>query len=88
METRTAIRVTVTFPLGKEGPDQATLTPDTTVGYVLTQAMTHFGVSQEPNVVFYLSAHGEKQEPTRTLGQVAGEAEAVTFRLVKEITQG
>jgi hypothetical protein len=88
METKTTIKVTVTFPLGKEGPYQATLVSDTTIVYVLAQAMNHFGVTQEPNIVYYLTAHGEKQEPTTTVGQVAGQAEAVSFRLVKEITQG
>ena len=40
------------------------------------------------DILFNLTAHGSKQDTSTTVGQVAGEAEAVSFRLVKEITQG
>lgn len=88
MSTTTAIHVTVTFPLGKEGSYKASLPPTTTVGFVLSEAMNHFHAQPEPNVVYYLSSHGERQDPSKTVDQVAREAEAVSFRLVKEITQG
>jgi hypothetical protein len=58
------------------------------VGSVLARAKQHFGAVDEPNVVWYLTAHGQKQDPARTVGDVAGPADAVSFRLVKEITQG
>jgi len=89
MTTQTTIKVTVTFPLGKEGdPLKEDVTSSTVVGEVLTQAKAHFGAVDEPNVVWYLTVHGAKQDAGTTIGQVAGEAEAVSFRLVKEITQG
>ncbi len=83
-----AIEVTVTFPLGKEEPLHEDVAPTTTVGEVLTQAKLHFGAVDEQNVTWYLTARGEKQDVNRNVGQVAGEAKAVSFRLVKEITQG
>ena len=89
MTAHTTVKVTVTFPLGKEGnPLKEDVASSTTVGEVLTQAKAHFGAVDEPNVVWYLTAHGTKQDAGTTVGQVAGEAEAVSFRLVKEITQG
>ncbi|MDA8329608.1 MAG: hypothetical protein M0027_00070 [Candidatus Dormibacteraeota bacterium] len=83
-----AIEVTVTFPLGEKGPLQEDVAATTPVGEVLVQAKKHFGAVDEPNVTWYLTARGEKQDVNRTVGQVAGEAKAVHFRLVKEITQG
>ena len=89
MTAQTTIKVTVTFPLGKEGdPLKEDVAASTVVREVLTQAKAHFGAVDEPNVVWYLTAHGAKQDASMTVGQVAGEAEAVSFRLVKEITQG
>lgn len=89
MTTHTTIRVTVTFPLGREGdPLRDEMAATTTVGELLTEAKRHFGAVDEPNVIWYLTAHGEKQDAATTIGQVAGEADAVSFRLVKEITQG
>lgn len=84
----TTLKVTVSFPLSAGGPYQADLPPATTVGYVLREAMLHFQVSDEPNVTYYLTAHGERWDPATTIGQVAGHAAAVAFRLIKEITQG
>jgi len=83
------IRVTVTFPLGKEGPFKKELPPTTTVATVLDAAMVHFEARPAPNTTYYLTAKGERQEGTKTIAEVAGEDEdEVSFRLVKEITQG
>lgn len=83
-----AIEVTVTFPLGAIEPLHEDVAATTTVGEVLVQAKRHFGAVDEPNVTWYLTARGVQQDVTQTVGQVAGEAKAVSFRLVKEITQG
>jgi hypothetical protein len=83
------IRVMVSFPLGKDGPFHETVAATTTVGTVLAAAMDHFKVGPEPNVVWYLTAHGQRQPDGATVGAVAGKGEdEVAFRLVKEITQG
>ena len=83
------IKVAVTFPLGKEGPYQKELPGTTTVGTVLEAAMKHFEAKPEPNIVYYLTAKGERQDDAKTIAQVAGgDEEEVSFRLVKEITQG
>ena len=88
MEPKTTIKVTVTFPLGKQGPFEEDALAVTTVGVVLSQAKQHFGVIDEPNVIWYLTARGQRQDSGNTVGDVASAAEAVSFRLVKEITQG
>jgi hypothetical protein len=88
MDKTQGVKVNVTFPLGHEGPYQHTSAPETTVAQILAAAMAHFGVQPEPNVDYYLTAHGERQELTATVGDIAGHAEAVAFRLIKEITQG
>ncbi len=88
MDKTQGVEVNVTFPLSHEGPYQHNSDPDVTVGQVLAAAMTHFGVTPEPNVDYYLTAHGQWQLPTTTIGDIAGHAEAVAFRLIKEITQG
>ncbi len=82
------IEVKVTFSLGKKPPYHHTYAEDTTVGTVLGAARTHFDAQDEPNVVWYLSAHEERQDDTKTLQQVAGEEDEIAFRLAKEITQG
>jgi hypothetical protein len=88
-ETQTAIRVKVTFPLGKKGPFEGEFPPQTTVGQVLTEAMRHFEVQPEANLTYYLTARGDRQDPNTTLAQIAGEHEhEISFRLVKEVTQG
>ena len=83
------IKVTVTFPLGKEGPYKKELPGTTTVATVLESALVHFDAKPEPNTTYYLTANGDRQDGTKTIAQVAGEDEdEVSFRLAKEITQG
>ncbi len=82
------IKVTVTFSIGKKPPFHELYPGTATVGTVLAAARTYFEAKDEPNVVWYLSAHDERQDDGKTLSQVAGNAEAIAFRLVKEITQG
>lgn len=82
------IKVTVTFSIGKKPPFHQAFPGATTVGQILAEARNYFEAKDEPNVVWYLSAHDERQNEATTLAEVAGKAEAVSFRLVKEITQG
>lgn len=82
------IKVTATFSLGKKEAFHHSYQEATTVGTVLTAVRTHFEAKDEPNVVWYLSAHDERQDDAKTLKQVAGDEDEIAFRLVKEITQG
>jgi hypothetical protein len=89
MPVREAIGVKVTFALSKEKPyDGGEVPAPTTVGAEREKAMTYFGAQPEPNTVFYLVAHGQRQPDERTVGQVAGDADEVEFGLRKEIVQG
>jgi hypothetical protein len=86
------IRVTVTFPVSKNGAFKADYTPEATVGEVRMSAMNHFGVADsvtgDTQLTYVLTHGGKRQENTTTLGSIAGEARALPFRLVKVITQG
>lgn len=82
------IKVTATFSLSKKPAFHRDYASSTTLGTVLTDVRNYFEAKDEPNVNWYLSAHDERQPADKTLADVAGEAEAVAFRLVKEITQG
>lgn len=86
--TRTEIRVTVTFPITKKGPFEERVARDTTVGAVRMAAMRHFGVQDDSQFTYVLAHDGVEQDNGRTVAEVAGDAEAVKFTLVKKITQG
>ena len=87
-QAKTSIKTKVTFPVSKKGPFSEDDTPETTVATVLTAAMSYFGVADDAQFTYVLTHDGQKQEPNTTLGNIAGEARAVAFRLVKVITQG
>lgn len=82
------IEVTCTFALSTKPTYRARDRRETTVGTVLELVMGYFEVHPEPNVEFYLVAHDERQPDSQTLGEVAGDADRVEFRLRKETTQG
>ncbi|MDQ6613305.1 MAG: hypothetical protein M3083_00680 [Actinomycetota bacterium] len=82
------IRVTVTFSFSEKGPYQGRDGRSTILGVVRKAAMEHFEADEDPTHVFYLSHDRMRQEDSRTLGDVAGCEDAVTFRLVKELIQG
>lgn len=87
-DDRREIEVTVTFSFSEKDPFRGLDDPVATVGMVRAEAMTHFGVEEDPGHLFYLSHDRQRQDDSRTLGEVAGHAHAVTFRLVKELIQG
>jgi hypothetical protein len=82
------IEVKVTFPISRKGPYTAKVAPETTVGTVRTDAMDHFEVQDDSQFTYVLAHDGQEQENTTTIGQIAGQAHAVKFTLVKKITQG
>ena len=84
----TAIKVKVTFAISKRGPYEADDSPETTVEVVLGAAMTHFGVADDAQFTYQLTHDGEVAPGASTIGSLAGNAHAIAFRLVKEITQG
>lgn len=86
-ETR-LIKVRVTFPVSRKGPYKADVTPETTVGSVRTGAMGWFEVSDDAQFVYVLTHAGVDQSNDTTVGDIAGKAHAVEFKLVKRITQG
>lgn len=87
-----AIKVTVTFPVSKKGPFEAEEPRDATVGQVREAAMSYFGVSDSATgntVITYVLTHaGLRQDNSTMLASLAGGAHALSFRLVKVITQG
>lgn len=82
------IKVTVSFPISPKGPFKAEVSPETTAGVVREDAMSYFGVAEDDQHEYYLSHSGAKVNDDRTVGDVAGEAKAVKFTLVKELIQG
>jgi len=82
------IHVHVAFPISKEGPYQAGVSLETTVGTVLTAAMTHFKVQNDSQFTYVLAHDGQEQSGSVTIGAIAGPARALRFTLVKKITQG
>jgi hypothetical protein len=86
-KAKDTVKTVVTFPLGHQ-PFQEEYESTAAVGTVRTDAMTHFGVSEDPALRFYLVHDGAEVPNTTTLGEVAGHAKAVKFTLVKEIVNG
>jgi hypothetical protein len=53
--------------------------------------MDHFGVHEEPDVVYYLTddRHDDRQlEDGETIGEVAGDHDDLRLTLVKDLVQG
>ncbi len=82
------IRATVDFSFSEKAPFEAGYEPTTTLSVVRKAAMEYFGAEEDPTHVFYLSHDRKREDDSRTVGEVAGHAEAVKFRLVKELIQG
>ena len=87
-QTRELIEVKATFSLGKKPPFHERYSAETSVGTVLEAVRVYFEAKDEPNVVWYLSARDLRQDNAATLEQIAGGGDEISFRLVKEITQG
>lgn len=85
---KATIKVAVTFPVAKGKPYQADDAADTSAGVVLTAAMEYFGIANDAESRYELTHDGRTVPETATLGSIAGEAAAVSFRLVKELVQG
>jgi hypothetical protein len=85
---RDLIKVIATFSIGKRDAFHQMYSNETIVGTVLAAVRIHFDAKDEPNVIWYLSAHDERQSDASTLEQVARGRDEITFRLVKELTQG
>jgi hypothetical protein len=86
-KARTTIKVTVGFPLG-HGPYNEEFAATATVGEVRADAMTHFGVVDDPALRFYLTHNGDEVADSTTVGEVAGRAKAVRFILAREVVNG
>lgn len=82
------VKVTVSFPLASKGPYKDDLAPETTAEVVRGAAMTHFGVADDQTTSYYMTRKGDRVEPASTVGDLADEARAVKFTLVKELIQG
>jgi hypothetical protein len=82
------IKVVVTFPVSKKGPFSEEVAPETAVGTVRTAAMNWFGLTDDAQFTYALTHGGLDQANETTVGDIAGKAHAVEFRLVKKITQG
>ena len=86
-EARTAIKVTVTFPLAG-GPYHGEFVPETMVGTVRSEAMRGLGVGEDAQYSYYLTHKEGRQADETTIGALAGRARAIQFTLVKDLTQG
>jgi hypothetical protein len=82
------VKTTVSFPISPSGPYRTEVEGDTTVGAIRQDAMTHFGVAEDGQHAYYLTHSGAKIADEATIADVAGEAKAVKFTLVKELIQG
>src|SRR4051794_39915785 len=83
------IHVAVTFPASKHGTFTDEVPPGTTVGTVRGAAMVHFEVADDdPQYEYYLTSDRQRREDTATVGELAGKAQAIKFRLVKDLRQG
>jgi hypothetical protein len=87
-EHQTEIRVRVAFPISKKGPLTERFPPEAIAETVRVAAMAHFAVTDDAQFAYVLTHDGQRQEPTTTLGEIAGDDRKVEFRLVKVITQG
>jgi hypothetical protein len=86
---QTTIKAEVSFPVSKKGKFTKQYLPETTLATVLDAAMTHFAVAGDAQFTYVLTHGGQRQENLEeTLGELAGKAHALEFRLVKVITQG
>jgi hypothetical protein len=85
------VEVTVAFPLSARGPFHHRYVRHDTIGTVRAAAMDHFGVHEEPDVVYYLTddRHDDRKlEDGETIGEVAGEHDDLRLTLVKDLVQG
>ena len=87
-EKNDRVRVRISFPISKKGPYGAGVAPETTVGVIVTDAMRHFEVQNDSQFTYVLAYGGTEQNPSTTVGSLAGEEDEVRFTLVKKITQG
>lgn len=81
--TPAEIRVTVKFPITKKGPFEERVARGATVGSVRTAAMNHFGLQDDSQFIYVLAYDGVEDGNDRTVGEVAGSADAAKFTLVR-----
>lgn len=79
--------VTVTFPLAPE-PYHHDYARNTTAQVVLADALAAFGVPGGGTDRYYLVHDGQEVQPTQTVGELAGHAEALHLGLRTETTSG
>lgn len=82
------IKVTVSFPPAPGGPYHDEVKPATTVGDIRAAAMAKFGIEEDSQFTYYLTHAGQRHDDTEQIGDIAGDAKAVKFTLIKEIVQG
>jgi hypothetical protein len=87
-EIRTKIKVTVTFSFSTKPPFHDEFESSDTLLHVRQAAMGYFEVNEDPASVYYLSFRRQRQDDGVVLGELAGSAHAVEFRLIKELIQG
>jgi hypothetical protein len=85
---RERIQIRVSFPISKHGAYEHSFGPETTLGTILADAMTHFEVRDDSQFTYVLAHEGQEQANTTELDAVAGYSGEVRFTLVKKITQG
>jgi hypothetical protein len=83
-----SIEVTVTFPLGQGKPFHEREEASETSAELRIKALSHFGIQPDGSTAYYLIHSGSRVDDGLTLGEIAQDAGAVKFTLVKELIQG
>ncbi|MCI0464149.1 MAG: hypothetical protein L0Z62_45020 [Gemmataceae bacterium] len=93
VQTHTKLQVVVHY-MAAEHPFKEDVTPDETVGQLKQRVLTAFGLSEgqtpDGNIVTYTLYHGKTplENPSQTLGELAGHQHVLQLKLVQQITQG
>jgi hypothetical protein len=86
-ETTHKIKVTVTFAVADQ-PYHREYIGTAPISTVLADAMAAFAVASDGTTRYYLMHDGDEVPGDKTVGEVAGHAHAVHFKLRTELIQG
>ena len=93
-EAKDRLRVTVVYPPAAKPFEDPRASRDETVGALKKRVLTAFGLGEGPqpdgSSLVCMLFHGKEElvDMARTLGAVAGRAEALALKLAQQITQG
>jgi len=94
MTVATKFKVVVHYPAAEEPFKDDHADGGETVGHLKARVLSHFGLVEgqtpEGNIVTYTLYEGKQplEDPSVSLGQVAGEKKVLQLKLSQQITQG